>query len=349
MIIIDKIQQQYNNKLPFVAYSKPDSNNLLAYFLNSDDLVYTNNLSESGFVFAPFLKSDNIVLFNSENSQYLEEEISISDSIKNSEIDKNDSASEFHIELVQKTIEEIQKGTIKKIVISRKEEVQLIDFDLLKIFKNLLLKYKNALVYAWYHPKVGLWLGATPETLLSIEDNIFTTMSLAGTQQKINDEEPNWSLKEYEEQQLVTDYIERQLSLISSELNILPRQTTLAGSLWHLKTKINGVLKKEKRLYDLVYKLHPTPAICGFPKEEARTFILQNENYDRTFYTGFLGELNIKTSNSTKSNLFVNLRCMNIKSKIANLFIGGGITKDSNAQREWLETVAKSQTMKTIL
>jgi len=347
--ILEEIQQSYNNKLPFVAYSKPDSDMLQAYFMNTDDLVYSKNLSESGFVFAPFLKSESIVLFNSENSQYFEKEIYISDSIKNSEIENSDSTSEFHIQLVQKTIEQIKKGAIQKIVISRKEEVQLKDFDLLRIFKNLLLKYKNALVYVWYHPKVGLWLGASPETLLSLKHDTFSTMSLAGTQQKINDEDPNWSAKEFEEQQLVTDFIERQLSSISSELNILPRQTTLAGNLWHLKTKINGVLKNEKSLYDLVYKLHPTPAICGFPKEEARSFILENEYYNRTFYTGFLGEINIKSGNSMNSNLFVNLRCMNIQNNIANLYIGGGITKDSNAEKEWLETVAKSQTMKSIL
>ena len=349
MKILEQIQQSYNSKLPFVAYSKPNSNKLLAYYMNTDDLVYSKNLTERGFVFAPFLKSDNVVLFNTENSQILEEEISISDTIKNSKIEKTDSTSEFHIQLVQKTIEEIQKGDIQKIVISRKEEVQLNDFELLKVFKNLLLKYKNALVYVWYHPKVGLWLGATPETLLSIDDNIFTTMSLAGTQQKINDEQPKWSHKEYEEQQLVTDFIEGQLKSISSQLNILPRQTTLAGSLWHLKTKIKGVLQNEKSLYDLVYKLHPTPAICGFPKEAAKNFILQNENYDRTFYTGFLGEINIKSHNSTKTNLFVNLRCMNITNNIANLYIGGGITKYSKAEKEWFETVAKSQTMKSVL
>ena len=92
--------------------------------------------------------------------------------------------------------------------------------------------------------------------------------------------------------------------------------------------------------------MHPTPAVCGLPREVAKIFIQQNENYKRTFYTGFLGELNIANQ---KSLLFVNLRCMCIEGEIAEVYVGGGITKDSNAKKEWEETIAKSKTMKKVL
>jgi isochorismate synthase len=98
-------------------------------------------------------------------------------------------------------------------------------------------------------------------------------------------------------------------------------------------------------LQQVIQLLHPTPAVCGFPKEQSKDFILENENYDRTFYTGFLGELNIEN----QTDLFVNLRCMEIEDAKAHLFMGCGITKDSIPEKEWEESINKSATMKKIL
>ena len=101
----------------------------------------------------------------------------------------------------------------------------------------------------------------------------------------------------------------------------------------------------------LIRALHPTPAVCGLPRVKANNFILKNENYKRTFYTGFLGELNLKDSESNVqySQLYVNLRCMEVDENKASIFVGGGITKDSNAEKEWEETVFKTKTMKRVL
>ena len=90
--------------------------------------------------------------------------------------------------------------------------------------------------------------------------------------------------------------------------------------------------------------MHPTPAVCGFPKKESKDFILKNERYDRAFYTGFLGELNMSTS-----ELYVNLRCMEIEKESIHIYVGGGITKESDPEKEWNETVAKSKTIKGVL
>jgi isochorismate synthase len=119
-------------------------------------------------------------------------------------------------------------------------------------------------------------------------------------------------------------------------------------------------------LEKLISAIHPTPAVCGLPKGSAKKFILENENYNREFYTGFLGELNLKKTlqrNGNRKNrenqayasitktsaLFVNLRCMKLEAKQAVLFVGGGITKDSNPVAEWEETSNKAQTMKSVL
>jgi isochorismate synthase len=79
--------------------------------------------------------------------------------------------------------------------------------------------------------------------------------------------------------------------------------------------------------------------------------IEDNEEYDREYYSGFLGEFNIdlKTFKTQKSDLFVNLRCMKIDEKMVHLYIGCGVTADSIPENEYIETVNKSMTIKKIL
>ena len=232
-----------------------------------------------------------------------------------------------------------------KIVLSRKEELKLTNFSISKTFEKLVYNYGNAFVYVWYHPKVGLWFGATPEQLVSIKLKTFSTVSLAGTQVYKDSLDVMWNKKELEEQQIVTNYIESNLNSLVDDLSISKPTTIKAGNLLPLKTVIKGLLNEKFDLKNLIDNLHPTPAVCGMPMNNAKEFILKNEDYKRQFYTGFLGELNIDNS----SDLFVNLRCMKIENSIASLFIGGGITIDSIPENEWLETVEKSKVMKKVL
>ena len=352
MKIFKKITTFFQEDKPFVVYRKPNSEYASGFFMNDERLFYSDDFSESGFVFAPFDNEQKSILFPLEASEFITENIFL-----NAFIDQektffaDEAAKENHVKLVEKTIEEIKKNNLKKVVISRTELVKISDFNLAVIYQKLLQNYKNAFVYVWFHPKVGLWLGATPETLLEIKNSVFTTMSLAGTQVYKDAENIVWKSKELNEQQLVTDFIENQLSGISSNLKIDKTETVKAGSLLHLKTKITGILNGKSTLKTLVRALHPTPAVCGMPREKSKKFILENENYKRSFYTGFLGELNFQsaTLKIQSSSLFVNLRCMNINKNNASIFIGGGITKDSNAAKEWEETVSKSNVMKHVL
>jgi isochorismate synthase len=333
--------------MPFVAYRKPNSSEISGLFLEDDTLYFTNDFTESGFIFSPFDSEEKSVLLPIEKSEFIREKFQIEEKflVKN-DVEVDELHKEKHIRLVEKALDEINKNHLKKVVVSRQEEVLLDSFDLLTTFKKLLNNYVNAFVYVWFHPNIGLWFGATPETLLTISDYHFTTMSLAGTQVYADTKEVFWKSKELVEQQLVTDFIKNQLKPISSNLKIDKTETVKAGNILHLRSRIEGDLNKNSNLKELIRKLHPTPAVCGLPREKSKNFIIQNENYKRTYYTGFLGELNYQNKNSS---LFVNLRCMNIEEKIAFIYVGGGITKESNAKKEWKETIAKSKTMKKIL
>jgi len=219
-----------------------------------------------------------------------------------------------------------------------------------EIFKSALALYRNAFCYCWYHPKVGLWIGATPEVLLKVVGLKCTTMSLAGTQPYKPDALPEWSTKEHEEQHLVTRFVREVLASELINLKISKQESSRAGQLWHLKNTFTGELSENSSLATIISALHPTPAVCGLPKTNAKRFILDNEGYDRSFYTGFLGPLhpnqpNVMDQDRPLISLYVNLRCMKLVDNTAYVFVGGGITADSDLEKEWQETLNKSRTM----
>jgi isochorismate synthase len=356
--ILNKASSQFKQNLPFVIYKKPDSSFVIGIFQQNDNLFFIENYNEIGFVFAPFDGSD-IVLIPENQS-----EIFVADFIKSNIKDKSDSKSEdlsindkYNFEtLVQKGIFAIEEGLFDKVVLSRKELTDLYDFDLEVLFQKLLNEYPLAYVYCFFHPKIGLWFGAFAEQLVKIQGNVFHTMAVAGTQKNQDDIKIVWGEKEKQEQQFVTDFIVENLKNRTSEISVSDPYNMIAGNIVHIKTDIKGILKKDTGLVTLLEILHPTPAVCGLPKVNAKDFILKNEGYNREYYSGYFGEINKNfSSGECSTDLYVNLRCMQIKmddAKIiskAHLYMGCGVTKASIPEKEWEETVNKSITIKKIL
>jgi len=271
----------------------------------------------------------------------------------------SDVASSSYIQSVQEAVAAIEAGSLKKVVLSRTKEIELpTGLSYVQLFERLNQKYPNAFVSLVYLPHLDqVWLGATPETLVSVDkEGIFRTVALAGTQsafdgngQLMSPKKAPWTQKEIEEQALVSRYI------ISCFKKIRVREyveegpkTIIAGNLMHLCSEY-AVDTKEINFPEIgtvmLELLHPTSAVCGMPKQAALDFIQKHENYDRAFYSGFLGPVNVEK----ETNLFVNLRCMKIQQGIATLYAGGGITEDSDPQKEWQETELKCHTMLSVL
>lgn len=361
---MDKTVAQFDQKLPFVLYRKPKENSVLAVFQHDDRLHGVTDFKESGFLFAPFdAEQPSILILADELKEaiYSAENKSLGHL---EQVTANGTQKQFHIDLVKKGIEHIAKGEFQKVVLSRKVNVSCRSSPL-ELFQKLLATHQNALCYLWYHPKVGIWLGATPEILIKAENGSLTSMALAGTQMYEGDLDPTWGKKELEEQEMVTDYVTAALKNKVSSLKISSRETVKAGNLLHLRTKLAGTIIGDN-LSKIVEALHPTPAVCGLPMKASKHFILQNENYNREFYTGYLGELNFKNelkrpsrrknqehkvykTIKTTTTLFVNLRCMQMKDGQAQIYVGGGVTQDSIPEKEWEETVAKTNTMLKVL
>lgn len=347
-----KIKTHQEQNLPFVLYSKPNSHEIIGLFQRNDHLYFVENFKEKGFVFAPF-DGENYILFPEEHFDIIIEKIVPFEHEEESkvfyELDEKAKANFEH--LVEKALDAIESGYFKKVVLSRTEKVDLETFETDKMFLKLVAHYPSAFKYCFYHPKVGLWMGATPEQLMKVKDYEIHTVALAGTKVNKGKEEVSWKQKEKDEQQLVTDFILENLKSHVSEEVVSSPYTVCAGNLLHIKTDISAKLNESSTLKEVLKILHPTPAVCGYPKLIAKDFILENEGYDREFYAGFLGEFNrnYTTGRIDSSDLFVNLRCMKIIDNIAHLFIGCGITKDSDPEKEFLETVNKSMTMKKII
>ncbi|RDK87045.1 isochorismate synthase [Marinirhabdus gelatinilytica] len=340
----------FENNVPFVLFSIPGSNSITGIFQKDVHTSLPNESLEDSFIFSPFnLQQENyrIPLENSDSYNCMlnlkEEEISP----QTITIDETKEDKQAHLTLVNNAIDKIQTGNIQKVVVSRKKEISLQGFQLQKLCDSLFSQNPSAFRYVWYHPKTALWCGATPEVLIKTKDNAFTTMALAGTQKIENTSIIFWGDKEKNEQQWVVDAIVDSLLDKTTALNISKTKSHIAGNLAHLRTDIKGVLNTSRYgLKKVVEALHPTPAVCGTPTKRAQDFIYKNENYDREFYTGFLG---ISNAEQNSTDLFVNLRCIKIDQNNATLFAGGGITKDSNAEDEWLETHNKMQTMIQVL
>jgi isochorismate synthase len=223
------------------------------------------------------------------------------------------------------------------------------DFKPETFFLKLCSTYPHAFVYLMQLPGVGCWMGSTPEPLLVIEEKKVKTVSLAGTQIATNKtiESYQWSSKEIEEQGIVTVFVEDLLHSVDIQ-NIIKTgpENYQAANLIHLKTAFEFPQSELKnRFSDLLKALHPTPSVGGLPKAEAREFILANEKHYRSYYTGFLGPVNIEN----KTNIFVNLRCLQVFDKQFVLYSGAGITTSSVAENEWTETDNKMMTIMNVI
>jgi isochorismate synthase len=344
------IQSHYNNEQPFVVYCKPNSEEVVSLLQKDNELYKITDFSENGFIFSPFdIRKDTILIpFSRSQTTKLDYQLVEHDDIE-SQVLRSHSDKEKHIALITKAIDGIKNETYQKIVVSRIHTLTLKSFELITIVKRLLNFYNSAFTYCWYHPQVGLWLGATPERLLKTENETFSSMALAGTKTFEGSLDVNWNQKEIKEQQFVTDYQINQLKEHLDNMEVSEPHTIRANNVLHLKTEISGKLKS-KSIKQLIHVLHPTPAVCGLPKTDAMQFILDHEDYNREFYTGFLGEINFESEQDDfrNSDLYANLRCTQIKGNQALVYVGGGITEESKVDLEWQETISKTKTIREL-
>jgi isochorismate synthase len=339
MQVFEEIQVLVSQQKPFVCYVKPNESVWNLLIQQTDEITAFSN--QAGFIFVPF-HGENQVVIPFEGNLFIQGNLSVLEKLTFVNLTSESNQKEAFENLVSKGVLAIQQGEFDKVVLSRKMVLKK-QISIVATFQNLIATYPTAFRYLFFHPKIGLWMGATPEQLVKINQNQFETVALAGTQ--LYSENVIWETKEKEEQQFVTNYILDKVTSKVNELIVTDAETVKAGNLTHLKSFIRGNLTSDFQANDLIKTLHPTPAVCGLPKDRAIDFILKNEGYNRKYYAGFLGEYN----NENLTDLFVNLRCLEVENDVVNIYVGCGITKDSNPEKEFIETENKSMTMINIL
>lgn len=360
-ILLDK-------NIPFVSYRLPNTPDIYTFIQlsNPERISSLEQVREKqGFIIVPFSDtkgdsaffiSPDIILKNNDFDDEIFSKINRCDNFKGlEEIIRSTpvtTSSEEFISNVTEVISLVKTKQVDKVVISRIKVAKTTEnFQTEVFFCNLSEKYPTAMTYLFQIPEAGRWAGATPELLLSIEseNNTAKTVSLAGTQYKMEKpvEEYTWKEKEQEEQKIVSDFIETILkeSGISDYKRSVPHNIQ-AGQLIHLQTSFEFSLPiNGQQIDNLLKSLHPTPATGGFPKQEACNFILENERHNRKYYCGFLGPVNI----NQQTNLYVNLRCVELLGKSYVLYAGAGITSSSVATDEWSETENKMKTIQNVI
>jgi len=351
--------------IPFVTFLLPQHEHSTTYIQTSPGNAAWNSIQdisgETGFIMAPFdtrnghryiLVKPDLVIDSSEISR---ETILQVESLESRPQPLWNSGApvvterEAYMEQVDAIKSSIATGSFQKAVLSRIRVVEGMHMEIVpKLYQSICRKHPNAFTYLFKSDK-HFWLGASPEPLLRLREGKISTVSLAGTR-PYSDKDLDinkWTAKEVLEQEYVTRYIHDVLRAFNvKDYRVSSSYVKKAGNLLHLRTdftldfaRLNGCL------WDFIDAMHPTPAVAGQHKEDAISFIKQLEPHDRDYYTGFLGPL----STHGETDLFVNLRCMKITPDFISLYVGGGITLESDPADEWNETHLKALSLLKIM
>lgn len=256
---------------------------------------------------------------------------------------------------------QLTAGTFAKVVLARCSHMETdtdVEAQAERLFFRACRRYPRMCVVLVSASRCGTWLMATPEILLEGGRREWQTMALAGTMRlaprHLDFDTPRahtsaadirWSAKNRFEQRYVADYIEECVEQLATDIAVSEPYTTRAGNLVHLRTDFRFTLPDGCPIGSVVNALHPTPAVCGMPKDATFGFITHEEQSPRSYYSGFVGPMGI----GGESHLFVSLRCMRIEGRKLFLYAGGGLLADSREDDEWLETEAKMETMRSLL
>ena len=261
---------------------------------------------------------------------------------------------ELYAQAFAQVTDRLNRGDLQKVVLSRRLEMTFsadAEADGVKTLLSQAWSYfvqachyrPNSFVAFWWTRTTGAWLVATPEPLLEKHRHTWGTVALAGTM-PWNDRAlalKEWSEKNREEQAIVARFIEGQLADVVTDLQASETYSLHTGNLQHLCTDFRFNLASPEVSLQVLERLHPTPAVCGFPREAARSAILADEHSPRRYYAGFSGPFHWQD----ETRLYVSLRCMTFSPQHACLYAGGGIMPESIEAEEWEETERKLRTM----
>ncbi|MFA7258961.1 MAG: isochorismate synthase [Aeromonas bestiarum] len=261
------------------------------------------------------------------------------------------AAAEFKAS-VSSALDAFAQGHLAKVVLSRKLILTLHKpADPEQVLARLMSQNPHAFHFSLPLGQDRRLLGASPELLLRVSGGEVFTHPLAGSAKRGGEPAQDRqvardllaSRKDQHEHRLVIDEIRRVLTPHCRELAIPANPTLMStDTLWHLGTPIAGQLHPgQASVLSLACQLHPTPALCGYPTELARQFILEQEPFRRALFSGIVGWCDSQGNGEWA----VVIRCGVLDGHQVELFAGAGIVAGSDPTMEWAETGTKLGTM----
>eukprot|EP00252_Welwitschia_mirabilis_P014320 TRINITY_DN314_c0_g1_i17.p1 TRINITY_DN314_c0_g1~~TRINITY_DN314_c0_g1_i17.p1 ORF type:complete len:337 (-),score=52.98 TRINITY_DN314_c0_g1_i17:388-1398(-) len=262
--------------------------------------------------------------------------------------------------VVEKVLQRIQKSTkshcnspslpcdpLSKVVLARSTSLTL-DKDIcpLELLECLQEKDETAYQFCIRLPDGSAFIGNTPEQLFYRKEHMMSSEAVAGTRHRgCNVQEDSRialelmsSEKDHNEFDIVRQSMRNYLETMCNGVVMNPEKAIhKQAKVQHLYARIFGEMKTEAGEFQLLTSLHPTPAVCGNPQNEARAFISENEMFDRGMYAGPVGWFGGKEAEfavGIRSSLVKNARDIIV-------YAGAGIVNGSNPSTEWQELELK--------
>ena len=263
-------------------------------------------------------------------------------------------SSERWNQIVDSALEHIRSGKLEKVVLARKQIVDLSgQISPRNIFEHI---RKNATNdnYEYYlqtSPDTA-FISMTPEKLFELQGEKLRTEALAGTrprgqtaeEDRYFREELLTSPKERHEHNLVVSFLKNKLKELSIDITIHPIHVLKLPYVQHLKTTLEGIVSASSdNVEKLISHLHPTPAVAGWPSQEALNFLSKEEVFQRGLYASPIGIIQ-----KNYAHFATAIRSALVYRNKLHIYAGSGIVKNSRGIEEWKETWNKMQTFREL-
>ncbi|MBG1240348.1 isochorismate synthase [Nostoc sp. NZL] len=251
---------------------------------------------------------------------------------------------------VASVLEKIRSSHLSKIVLADILDVKSSNkFDLVKSLNNLRQIHPNCYIFSTSNGKGQNFIGASPERLISINNQQLITDALAGSaprgktpaEDAANANRLLNSEKEKHEHSLVLDFITQRLCQLGLLPQILAPRLRQLSNIQHLWTPISAMVPANIHPLKIVGQLHPTPAVAGASRDVACAEIRRYENFERGLYAAPLGWIDSEGN----CEFIVGIRSALIDGDRARLYAGAGIVAGSDPDKEFAEVQLKLQAL----
>lgn len=248
--------------------------------------------------------------------------------------------------IITRATERIRSGELNKVVLARVAEIRFDERTRLEaVMAYLAQAYPHTYRFVFEPRPHVAFFGATPETLVQVEDTTLTTMALAGSIRRGATDDENRALvrqlladrKERYEHQIVIDRIAQRLAPIASQVKIGETGVLPLSNIQHLHTPISATLRTGRGVLPVLEQLHPTPALGGDPRDTALRVIAESEPVPRGWYGAPIGWLDHRLN----GHFAVAIRSAVAQDRRVWVYAGCGVVADSQPQKEWNETALK--------